>query len=409
MTLKKTILASVVGTMALGGILYAIVSPTKASKDNAIAITTTFKDSLKSTLHKRSFPNTNAKGKEDSIIESGYTQIVKALSQPGIYDTTVVIPPVITPPNTGTNPGGPEFTGPYSYSKQSNINISGKTFTGKTLSFDGCSNITINLCTFNGGKGTNLYAINLNNCTNVNITNSFGTMYCDFVHAKGGSNIKVNGNQVLNLYEPTIYANDFAHAIRFESVTGAGNEIKANIIENVPGVCVNPHDIINLVNCVGTASSHIIVSGNKIRGGMVTDGFGKGTGAGITLDNGTYIDVTKNIGVNPGAAFIQANTYNGGTHNSVLIDGNIAVSLIKSSVSHDAYIGLGSKTNVTISNNKANWIKFNGATGGSYPGGEVLLWMGSNSTTPGIKLINNTFDKTLTNSILPDKIITYHL
>lgn len=318
-------------------------------------------------------------------------------------------PPVVTPPNTGTNPGGAEFAGPYSYSKQNNINISGKTLSGKTLSFDGCSNITINLCAFNGGKGTNLYAINLNNCTNVNITNSFGTMYCDFVHAKGGSNIKINGNQVLNLYEPTIYASDFAHAIRFESVTGAGNEIQNNIIENVQGVAVNPHDIINLVNCAGTSASHLLVKGNKIRGGMVTDGFGKGTGAGITLDNGTYIDVLNNIGVNPGAAFIQANTYNGGTHLNVLIDGNTTVSLIKSNVAHDAYIGLGSKTNVTISNNKANWLKFNGATGTNYSGGEVLFWFGGSANPSGIKLINNSFDKTLTPAVLPVKLITYHL
>lgn len=406
MTLKKTILASVVGTMALGGILYAIVSPTKATKDNAIAISKTFTDSLKATLHKRSMPNSKTQSKEDSIVDLASATLNKGFASPGIYDTTVI---VIPPPSTGTNPGGAEFTGPYSYSKQNNINISGKTLSGKTLSFDGCNNITINLCAFNGGKGTNLYAINLNNCTNVNITNSFGTMYCDFVHAKGCSNIKVNNNQVLNLYEPTIYLNDFAHAIRFENVTGAGNEVKNNIIENVQGQCVNPHDIINLVNCVGTASSHIIVSGNKIRGGMISDNFGKGTGAGITLDNGTYIDVLNNIGVNPGCAFIQANTYNGGTHNTVLIDGNVTVSLIKSSVSHDAYVALGSKSNMTISNNKANWLKFNGATGTNYSGGEVLFWFGGSANPSGIKLINNSFDKSLTADILPKQIITYHL
>jgi len=318
------------------------------------------------------------------------------------------VPPVVTQPGDGKNPGGPELQ-VLTYNNQSNITLVSKTITGKSLVFNNCTNIVVNLCTFNGGKGTNAYAVTFNNCTNVTATFNFGTMYCNFFRVKGGTNIKVNSNQLLNLYEPKIYLGDFAHAIRFESVTGAGNEVKDNIIENVPGVCVNPHDIINLVNCSGTSASHFLVSGNKIRGGMIVDGFNLGTGAGITLDNGLNIDVVKNTGVNNGAAFIQANTYNGGTHTNVLIDSNIGVSLIKSSVAHDGIVALGSKTNVTISNNKINWINLNGKTGTNFPGGEVLFWFGGSANPNGIKRINNTFDKTLTANVLPAVMITYHL
>lgn len=407
MTLKQkiAIIGATVGIISASTLAVVAVLMNNASVSSTTAKINAGNKAKLAAVDSQTYATPQAKKAVDSIETLYSGQEVNAITKVN-FDAKPVTPPPVDP---GTNPGGPEFTGPYSYGKQNNINISGKTLSGKTLSFDGCNNITINLCAFNGGKGTNLYAINLNNCTNVNITNSFGTMYCDFVHAKGGSNIKVNNNQVLNLYEPVVYLGDFAHAIRFESVTGAGNEIKDNIIENVQGVAVNAHDIINLVNCVGTSSSHIIVSGNKIRGGMVVDGLKKGTGAGITLDNGTYIDVTNNIGVNPGCAFIQANTYNGGTHSNVLIDGNTTVSLIKSSVAQDGYIALGSKINVTISNNKANWINKNGKTGTNFPGGEVLFWFGGSANPAGIKLVNNGFDKSLTADILSKVIITYHL
>lgn len=313
-------------------------------------------------------------------------------------------PPVVTSPN----PGGTVIAST-TYSNQSNINLTNRTINGGTLVFNNCTNVVVNLCIFNGLTGKNLYAVTFNNCTNVTCTNNFGTMYCKFVMVKGGSTINISNNQYLNLYEPVVYNGDFAHAIQFNGVTGAGNQIVNNTIENVPGQCVNPHDVINLVNCVGTSTSHVLVKGNRIRGGMINDNFGKGTGAGITLDNGTYIDVVGNIGVNPGAAFIQANTYNGGTHTNVLIDGNTTVSLIKSNVAADGYVALGSKTNVTISNNKANWINKNGKTGTNFPGGEVLMWFGGSANPAGIKLINNSFDQALTPAVLPDKLLTYHL
>lgn len=311
-------------------------------------------------------------------------------------------PPVVV----SANPGGVALT-VLTYSNQSNINISNKTIAGKSLVFNNCNGVIVNLCQFNGLKGTNLYAVTFNNCTNVTCTNNFGTMYCKFVMVKGGSGINVSNNQYLNLYEPVIYNGDFAHAIQFNGVTGAGNKISNNNIENIQGQCINPHDIINLYGCSGTSTSHIIVTGNQIRGGMVqavliSTG---ATGAGITLDNGNYIDVTNNKLVNPGCAAIQVN----GTHTNILVDNNQGVSLISSKVAMDGIVALGGKTNVTLSNNKINWLKWNGATGTNYPGGEVLFWFGGSASPAGIKLINNTFDKTLTPSILPAIIITYHL
>lgn len=299
-------------------------------------------------------------------------------------------------------PGG-VISPPATYSNQSNITISSKTFNGSTLSFSNCSNVHITWCRFNGGTGTNLYAINFYNCTNVTVDYCYGTMYCKFVMVKGGIGIKVNNNQFLNLYEPVVYNADFAHAIQFNGVTGAGNQVTNNTIENT-SAAVHPHDIINLYNCSGTTASHILVSENVIRGGQTIAWPTSGdTGAGITLDNGNYIDVTNNVGVNPGCAFIQVN----GTHNNILVDNNKGVSLIVSKVSADCFIALGSKTNVTFSNNQANWLKRNGAYG-VYPGGETGFWAGGGFPPSGITFVNNNwFNKALLPTVIPATLITY--
>lgn len=292
-----------------------------------------------------------------------------------------------------------------SYSNQSGITISNKTFNGTTLSFSNCNNIHITMCRFNGGAGANLYAMNFYNCTNVTVDYCYGTMYCKFVMVKGGSGINISNNQFLNLYEPVIYNVDFAHVVQFNGVTGANNKITNNIIENIYGVAVHPHDLINLYNCSGTSTSHIIVNNNQIRGGQVDGGYPNSwdTGGGITLDNGNYIDVTNNIGVNPGCSFIQVN----GTHTNILVDNNKGVSLISSKVAADCFTALGSKINVTFSNNQANWLKYNGAYG-IYPGGETGLWTGSSTVNQQITFINNNwFNKALLPIILPVTLITW--
>lgn len=308
------------------------------------------------------------------------------------YDTLHYIRP---------NPGGAVI---YSntYNNVSNLTISNRTLNGGTLTFNSCSNIHITMCKLNGGMGTNAYAIVLNNCANVTVDYCYGTMYCKFIAVKGGSGIKTNYNQFRDLYEPALYGNDFAHAIQYNGVTGAGNQINNNRIL-ITNASVHPHDLINLYNCSGTSTGHIIVSGNISSGGQTVAWPIPGdTGAGITLDNGSYIDVTNNIGVNPGCAFIQVN----GTHSNILVDSNKGVSLIASQVSADCYIALGSKTNVIFSNNQANWLKRNGAYG-IYPGGETGFWGGGGFPPAGIIFINNNwFNKSLSPAI-PNPLITW--
>lgn len=350
----------------------------------------------------------NANG--DTVLVTTTTQIVTTVTVDSVVKKYVKpAPPVVVV----TNPGGPASR-PVTYSNKSNFSINNLSFSGGTSDFitlSNCSNVHITLCRF---SGADVWAINLQNCTNITIDNCFFTMVCKGVMAKGGSGIKVNNNQFLNLYEPgsvkaDAYKGDFAHFVQFNAVTGAGNQINLNRFENIHGQAVHPHDIINCFNCSGTAASPLQVIGNWIRGGQVDGGWpGSGdTGAGITFDNGAYILCQGNIGVNPGCAWIQINTANGGTHSNVTIDSNVGVSLIASKVAADGIIAEGSKSNVTISNNHINWLKWNGAHG-IYPGNETGYWNGSPTINPAITFTkNNWYDTNINASILPATIITY--
>lgn len=304
-----------------------------------------------------------------------------------------------------TKPGG-LTSNPVTYSYKSNFTISSLSFAGGSSDFitlNNCSNVHITMCRF---SGANVWAIVLINCKNITIDYNFFISVCKGVAAincTGG--IKINNNQLLNLYEPILYKNDFAHAFQLNSCTGGGNQINYNTIENIYGAAIHPHDIINLYNTRGLQGDSVQVIGNKIRGGQVDGGWPNSgsTGAGITLDNGSYITVRNNIGINPGCAFIQVN----GTHSNILVDNNLGVSLISSKVAADAFIALGAKTNVTFSNNRANWRKWNGAYG-VYPGGETGLWTGSSTINPAIRFVNNKwFDTTLSTPLLPSTIITW--
>lgn len=371
---------------------------TTATKDNAVSTAQTSLSALLIALHARSFSNSTASAQEDAIVNTAFAQM-----EAGVNGIDYSAPAVV-------NPGGTPSK-PVSYSGKSNFTISGLSFSGGTsdfLTLTNCSNVHITLCSF---ANANVWAINLSNCTNVTVDNCFFTMICKGVMAKGGSGINVINNQFLNLNEPVVYKGDFAHFVQFNGVTGAGNRINNNAFENIYGVAVHPHDLINCFNCAGTSADPLQVNNNVMRGGMVDGGWpGSGdTGAGITFDNGTNIICQGNKGVNPGCAFIQINTVSGGTHNNVIVSGNQGVSLIPSKVAADGIIALGTKVNVQINNNLINWLKYNGAHG-VFAGGETGFWAGGKFPPVGITMTgNNWFDTTLTASILPSQIITYHL
>lgn len=323
-----------------------------------------------------------------------------------VSSVTLKYKPPVTPPSTGTNPGGPVTKGA-TYNNQSNITITAKTFHAAgtdILTFNNCTNVTITWCSFDSG---NVWGVVFNNCKNVIFMYNYGTKLCKMAAALNSQNVKFDHNQFLNLYEPTIYRGDFAHVFQFNNVTGAGNSISYNTIENIQGVAVHAHDLINCYNSSGIKGDSLLVIGNVMRGGQIDGGWPNSgdTGAGITFDNGAWFSCRNNVGVNPGCAFIQTN----GTHSDAVIANNTGVSLIASKVAADGIIALGAKSRIQFNFNRINWLKKNGAHG-IYSGGETGWWSGGQFPQSGIIFKgNNWFDQNLTADILPKQILTYHL
>lgn len=413
MTLKKTILASVVGVMAMGGILYAIVSPTKATKDNGIAIGHTFRDSLKATLHKRSMPNSKTQNKEDSVIDLAFAVYDKGLASPGIYDTTVVvIPPVITPPSTGTNPGG-KASNNLVISNETGKKYSGLTFDGGNkgvvqILIQNCTNDTITLCKFINCQG---YSIRAVNCKNIVVVNNYFNMTNFGVRFEQCVGIKWNGNQLLNLNGPvTLWQKNFAHFMQAYQCTGH-QEYNDNRAENIVGIALRPHDIFSIDNCSGSKGDSIQIKRNWFRGGQqipYPGGGDKGGGIMGPDEAGSYYSITDNILVSCGTAAWQAV----GSGSAVRFENNIIYNNSVYVSAADGFSIQGSKTAFVVKNNRIYWRNKNNNVGDKFTGGETVYWLGSpsaNALSMGITMLNNKYDTTLEPAkILPKTIITYH-
>ena len=312
------------------------------------------------------------------------------------------VPPVVTPPATGTYTP----SNPISYNGVNNKTISGLSFDGKLASVDlltltNCSNDTIKLCRF---ANTNGYAIRLENCHNVVIINNYATMVTFFLHAEASVSTKTNYNQGLNLYEKVLYNNNVAHWVQYHNCTGGGQQVNYNRFESIAGVAVNPHDAISIDACSGLLGDSIQCNYNWIRGGQLTVGLA-GTGGGIMIgdESGNYQVARGNILVNCGCAGIQSN----GTSTNICIDGNLIYSNVKSSVAANGIIVLGTHSGITIKNNRVWWLNYHG-NAVAVSDGETSYYFGGSATLPGVTMSNNKWlDATLNSSILPTTIITY--
>lgn len=378
------------------GVAMAIVTPTNTGD------TATYSGTLPDGLSLDS--KTGAISGTPKTTNSGNYKITASNAGGSVSVLVTILVNAPAPPTD--NPGGPVTPGA-TYNNQSNITISNKTFNaakGDILTFNNCNTVHVTKCIFNNG---NVWGCVFNNCQNVTFDFNYGEMLCKMAVAVNCQGVKFDNNQFLNLNEPILYKSDFAHVLQFNNVSGVGNSISGNIIENIYGKAVHPHDLINCYNSAGTKDSPLVVAFNKLRGGMVDGGWPNSgdTGAGITFDNGSFIDCHDNIGVNPGCAFIQTN----GTHSDVNVHDNQGVSLIASKVAADGVIALGAKTRVAFSNLRINWLKYNNAHG-VYAGGETGFWAGGAFPPAGVTMTNNNwFDQTLTADILPKQILTYHL
>src|ERR1700760_4985754 len=112
--------------------------------------------------------------------------------------------------------------------------------TGFTL--NGVSNVHITNCKI---INTTSYAIFVNNCSNITIDNCFISNVAFGVNVLSSKGVKVNSNQFLNINGNNAKGM-FGHAVQFNGVSGGGNQINSNRIENIVGVAQNPHDMLSL-------------------------------------------------------------------------------------------------------------------------------------------------------------------
>jgi parallel beta-helix repeat protein len=231
----------------------------------------------------------------------------------------------------------------------SNMTISGYTISGEAVDcirLIDCKNIHITNCRLINSKRFGIY---LYNCSNILIDSNYIAKVGAGVFAQTCplGQIRVNNNQMLNMLGTLPYNKDF---VQFAEVSGPGNKICYNKLENISGQS-NPEDAINLYKCNGLPDDPITIIGNWIRGGGPST-----TGSGITVGDqgGSYQLAQDNILVNTGFIGMQVA---GGTY----------IRIINNTIYSDAFpwshLGLGygnysgkPSTHITIRGNRVHWL-----------------------------------------------------
>lgn len=284
------------------------------------------------------------------------------------------------------------------------------------LTIDG-NNAKVNLVTGNGVshvrihklllKNTKGFAMLLNNCTDIIVDSTFFNNIGFGVYAQSGSKqIQVLACQFLDVNG--IDKNFLGHAVQFNAVSGGGNRINLNRVENIRNITdtsSHPHDLLSLYQSNGIVGDSIQVNYNWIRGGQLvawpTPG-STGDGIGLSDVGGNYQVARGNIEVNPGCAGIQviANGLGGGK--GIKAEYNTIYSK-QTPVSTNA-INVQNPIQMNVSNNTTNWTNFRG--------NNVLLADGEtqydyfNSPMPVGQSTNRWRNLAITPSVLPAIIIT---
>lgn len=287
---------------------------------------------------------------------------------------------------------GSTYTGTYSNSSPiiwngiSNQTIEQKAITnssGHCISLSNCSNITIRNCKLGPSKNQGVY---LYKCSNITVINcSFDTNETG-LYANQSSGIKFNYNDVKNVQGP--YPK--GQMVQFDVVSGGGNSISYNVVENILGQST-AEDAISLYKTNGIATDRIQVVGNWIRGGGPSD-----SGGGIMTGDagGSYVNVADNILVNPGQYGIAIAS---GHH--ITIKNNKVYGKRQSFTNVGIYVFKQYPTECntdSVFGNKVNFIHNTGSLNNYYNDnscGNVTGWN------------TNTYDASLNENILPVKIL----
>ncbi len=275
--------------------------------------------------------------------------------------------------------------------KDLSIDVQGASAT--CINLINCRNMHITRCRL---VNSSSYAINLYNCSNITVDSCYIANVGFGVYAVNGcSSIKVNANQLLNING--INTSLLGHAIQFNGVSGGGNQINNNRIENIDGQAVHPHDQINVFKSNGLPGDSIQVIGNWVRGGQTALWPTSGSGAaGIVVGDvgGSYQVCRNNIVVNGGRIGIQAQ---GGTH--IKVDHNQiygrSMPITQVGLAWGNWSGV-STSDVEYSYNKVRWYNFDGSPVHHY----------ENNKNGAVTLIGNTWNADIDANILPRRIIT---
>jgi hypothetical protein len=335
--------------------------------------------------------STNLK-KSDSI--SVTPNVSQGSTNSGTTPTTTPITTLTTTPTT-TSTTSTTTTSTSIYKASAPIvwnGISGQTISGidienapgNSIELTNCTNITIQNSKIAHSKGI---GIKLYNCTNIFITNCFMDSISSGVNAGASTGIKFEHNQVRNMLGPM----PRGQMIQFDEVNGGGNSIRYNIGENIAGQSF-PEDEISLYKSNGLPNDPILIVGNWIRGGGPSN-----SGGGIMTGDagGSYVVVKDNILVNPGQYGIAISS---GTNITVQNNKVYSQQLPFSNVGIYAFNQYPSSCSTnTVTNNSINFTYKTGIINNTYTDGTC-------GTVAGWS--NNTYDKTLNASILPQKIIT---
>lgn len=294
---------------------------------------------------------------------------------------------------------GSRYTGEYKksnpirYEGKKDLIIDGLEISGSNV--DGiqlfnCENITIKNSKF--GPTFTKRAIYLSDCKNITVIDCSFEDVLFALLAHRSESVKFEYNEVKNVTGSHYDSSLYGCMVQYDKVSGRGNSISYNVCENIPNQSA-PEDLINLYMTKGTADSPVIIRGNWLRGGGPSN-----SGGGIILGDvgGAYQIAEDNILVDPGQYGVAIA---GG--NNITLRNNKVFGKSQSFTNVGLYAAnwaeeFGKSFNITVENNIIHFKNRNGSDGS--------FWYMAN-VEPVIGKETNKFDKSLTASILPDKII----
>ncbi len=283
---------------------------------------------------------------------------------------------------------------PITLSGQSNIIISGKSFTagvnGAAIYLTNCTNVEIINCGFYLTK--DIIGVQLMNCSNVKISGGYFENFRSGVYAvncTGGIDVSCNSFKNIAGAKPR------GQMVQFNTCSGTGNRVNYNILDHTFGTG-SPEDLINMYASAGTSADPIQIIGNKLRGGGPST-----SGGGIMLgDNGGHdLRVEDNILVDVGQYGIGCPAgYN------ITIKNNQIYGARQAWTNVGLYVGLASEiaagfpcegSSISVINNKVKWFRKDGVLNG---------WYNCPCCT-GLVQSGNNFNAAIDASILPAALV----